>query len=93
MLWYLALSWGLFGGAAVEAMDFYRASKEANETPLTGRYILKRAFAVALRIAVGGGLAVAFAEGNQISGAMGALMIGAAAPLIVAKFAKEAPRF
>ena len=93
MLWYLALLWGLFGGAAVEAMDFYGASKEENETPRPRRYVFRHGFAIVLRVAVGGGLAVVFADANQICGSMGAVMVGAATPIIVAMFAKKVPRF
>ena len=92
MLWYSALGWGAFGGAAVEVMDFYRASKEANNTRFTGWQIFVLGFAIILRIAVGGGLAVALASGDQICAATGAIAVGAAAPIILAKLVKGAPR-
>jgi len=47
--------------------------------------------AEAIRLFAGAGLAIAFGKSGQISGVIGAIAIGAAAPLIVEKLSQQLP--
>ena len=85
MLWRLAL-WGLFGGFAAEGLDFYRALKArgsapwgeraSSEDPAPSGYLI----ATVIRVTIGGGLALAAAESDQVSTPLAAVAVGVAAP-------------
>jgi hypothetical protein len=88
-----AFGWGAFGGFALEALDFWRFSR-------TGRSIrwdmslldtVVVSVGVIFRVAVGGGLALAASQSGQVSGSMGALGIGVAAPLVLERLSKDVP--
>ncbi|MCP2259865.1 hypothetical protein LX15_003574 [Streptoalloteichus tenebrarius] len=86
--------WGLFGGFAVEGLDFAGAIRRTGgwpwkqpEEPGPVPFLVS----VVIRLAVGGGLAVAAGSAGQISGPFGALAIGIAAPLVVAQLAGQVP--
>ncbi|MGW7528852.1 hypothetical protein [Streptomyces sp. NPDC054783] len=91
--------WGLFGGFAVEGLDFvdavhrlrrvpWRASPD-DPLPEAGPW----AFAVAeiIRLVVGAGLAWAATDTHQVSGPLGALAIGAAAPMVLGQLSRALP--
>jgi hypothetical protein len=90
-----ALLWGLFGGAAIESLDFCQFArsakrrKQARKLPTLEIVII--ALSVIVRVCVGGGLALAAQRDGQIVGAMGAVGIGVAAPLVLAQFFKLIP--
>ncbi|SHH05607.1 hypothetical protein [Streptoalloteichus hindustanus] len=84
--------WGLFGGFAVEGLDFagairrtggwpWRQPGEPGPAPLL--------ISVVIRLTVGGGLAAAAGSAGQVGGPFGALAIGIAAPLVVAQLASQ----
>jgi hypothetical protein len=86
--------WGLFGGFAVEGLDiraaFYRygawpwklPTSDGKTAPEAGR--LGYAVGEIIRLLVGAGLAMAAVSTGQVSGPLGAIGIGVAAPTIVA---------
>jgi hypothetical protein len=82
--------WGLLGGFAVEGLDFVRAQRRAAGWPPEMRtsawYV-----ATAVRLTVGAVLAMALGESGQIAGPIGALGVGAAAPVLVEKFLRAVP--
>jgi hypothetical protein len=88
------LIWGLFGGFAVEGLDFIAQSRRPPAGwpwkrpghPGLGPY----AISIIIRLLVGGGLAVATTLSEYPVGPLGALGIGVAAPLIVEKLAGQA---
>lgn len=94
MLWWEALLWGMFGGAAVEALDFCQFARSPRRRK---RFDLGRlgftllALSVLFRISVGAGLALAAFREGQIVGPMGAVGVGVAAPLVLAQFFKVIP--
>jgi hypothetical protein len=88
--WEMAL-WGLFGGFAVEGLDFYRAFKAGSPMPWRERQthgqrvphgVLYLVVTV-IRLAIGGGLALAAAQSDQVTTPLAAVAVGVAAPLIV----------
>lgn len=89
-----ALIWGLFGGASVEALDFYRIARSPGQRKkvavrLGGLAALLAS--VVFRVGVGGGLALAAFQEGQVAGAMGAVAIGIGAPLAVAQLSRSIP--
>lgn len=89
-LWRCAL-WGALGGLIVDALEFYRVVRNNG-----GRWpedMRSLAFLVAelIRLGVGAILAVAFASSGHVSDTLGALAVGAAAPLIAEKLARQIP--
>ena len=92
MQWWHLACWGLFGGFLVDGVELYRAVLRNH-----GRWPIRYrswAFAIGecIRLFAGAGLAVAFSESGQINGALGALTIGAATPLIVDRIS-QVPTF
>jgi len=83
--------WGLFGGFITDGLEFWRAVKAngGNWPPGYGSW----AFLVGelFRLCAGAGLAVAFGRAGQVNGEIGALALGAAAPLVVEKIAQWLP--
>lgn len=88
MEWWALVLWGFAGGFAVDGIEIWKLVK-ANGGAWPGS-ISTIAFSVAeiIRLSVGAFLTVAFGEAGQVSGPVGALAIGAAAPLIVEKLAQ-----
>ncbi|AOS62799.1 hypothetical protein TL08_09920 [Actinoalloteichus hymeniacidonis] len=93
MGWEYAL-WGLFGGFAVEGLEFsgairrtgtwpWRVPDEPGPLPLL--------VSVLIRLGVGSGLAAAAGIAGQVSGPFGALAIGVAAPLLVEQLTRALP--
>ena len=94
MTWWQYAIWGGFGGLAVELLAFYGAIRRAktwpwtlpNEPPPT---VL--AVSVLIRVGLGVGLAAAAGDTGQISGAIGAVAVGVAAPLLLEQMARQVP--
>lgn len=87
------LMWGIFGSLVVDGVQIYRVVlNNGGNWPKDCRSI---AFFIAecIRTCAGAGLAVALWKANQISGPIGALTVGAAAPLIVENLARQLPEF
>jgi hypothetical protein len=85
MTWEFII-WGATGGLAVELVEFYGAIRRVGNWPwnLPGeprRSVLL--VAVVIRIILGAILAGALGASEEVSGAMGALAAGVAAPLLV----------
>ncbi len=93
MEWWEFASWGLFGGFITDGLEFWRLVR--NNEGKWPKDFWSGAFIVAegVRLLAGAGLALAFGESGQVSGPVGALAIGVAAPLIVEKFAQQLPTF
>ncbi|MEV4299396.1 hypothetical protein [Microbispora rosea] len=84
------LLWGLFGGFAVEGLEFAAAIRRSGKWPWKRKsQITPLAASVAIRLAVGSGLAAAAGSAQQISGPFGALAMGVAAPLIIEQLASQ----
>ncbi|MER5548793.1 hypothetical protein ACWDBD_05045 [Streptomyces sp. NPDC001118] len=98
MTWWQAAVWGVAGGFALDAVAIYRSVRTHRRWPWQERKPGDgEAGAVAYTIAgvavwmVGGGLASAADLTGQISGPIGALTIGAAAPYIIERIARTVP--
>lgn len=85
---------GLLGGFLVEAVELRRAIQKTKgwpwrdpDEPSFGPWLT----AILLRLAASAGLAYGFGAGGQISGALGALTAGIAAPLVIEKLASQIP--
>jgi uncharacterized protein (DUF1501 family) len=102
MVGVVAGLWGLFGGFAVEGLELYAAVRrhgrwpwkplahlDAGETPEAGAaaYVI----AEVVRLLIGAGLAWAAAATGQVTGPLGALGVGVAAPTIIGQLAKAIP--
>jgi hypothetical protein len=92
-MWSFGL-WGLFGGFAVQALEFISAANRSSGWPWrypygpgAGPYVV----ALILRLMIGSGLAAASGASGQISGPFGAIAVGVAAPLILAQLASRVP--
>ena len=88
--WELA-GWGLFGGFIVDGLEFWHdVRRNGGNWPV---YYTSLAYVVAeaVRLVAGAGLAIAFGKSGQVSGVIGAIAIGAAAPLIVEKLGQQLP--
>jgi hypothetical protein len=91
VLWEFAL-WGLFGGFAVEGLDHYRALKAGGPAPWSRKGSLVHYLVASLmRVAIGGGLALAAAESDQVSTPLTAVAIGVAAPVLIERLLQLAP--
>jgi hypothetical protein len=80
--------WGLLGGLIVDGLEFYSAVRaNKGKVPVAwkrpGTYV-----AELIRVGVGGILAAATGMSGQIGGPIGALSVGAAAPLLVEKLSQ-----
>ncbi|MEY9895226.1 hypothetical protein ABIA31_008915 [Catenulispora sp. MAP5-51] len=100
MLGLTAGLWGLFGGFAVEGLEFYSLLRRDGRWPwqppkdnsaLDPAEVGLRGYLVGeiIRLLIGAGLAWAAASTGQISGPLGALGVGAAAPTIVGQLTKS----
>lgn len=86
--------WGLFGGFAVEGLEFAAAIRRVGGWPWLqpgepGPFPL--AVSVLIRLAIGAGLATAAGSTGQVSGPFGALAVGVAAPLLIEQLARQVP--
>jgi hypothetical protein len=102
MVGIVAGLWGLFGGFAVEGLEFYAALRRDGRcpwqlqdpsnpgaVPVPGPWFY--IVAEVIRLLVGAGLAWASAATGQIAGPLGALGVGVAAPTIIGQIAKTIP--
>jgi len=94
MTWWEYVLWGAFGGLSVEAIEFYGAIRRVKDWPWKTKnepppFVL--AFSVVIRVGLGVGLALAAGQTGQVSGPMGAIAIGVAAPLLFEQMAKQVP--
>jgi len=91
MSWWELAGWGFFGGFIAEGLPLWRMV-EKNRGVWPPHYRSPGFFAAkAIRLLIGAGLAVLFGESGQVSGAIGAVAVGAAAPLIVEKLTQQLP--
>ena len=94
--------WGLFGSFAVEGLELYAAlrrngrwpwksgaQRETGKAPEAGP--AGYAIAELIRLLIGAGLAWAAVTAGQITGPLGALGVGIAAPTIIEQLAKLIP--
>jgi hypothetical protein len=94
MSWWEFASWGAFGGFAVETVEFYTAMRRTRSFPWKVPGEIGRGpliLSILIRVLLGSGLAWALASGGQISGAVGAIAVGVAAPLILEKMGNQLP--
>jgi hypothetical protein len=96
MIWSEAALWGLFGSFAVEGHDLYAAVRRRGCWPwqMCGpREVGAAGYFVAelVRLVIGSGLAGAFAESRQVTTAVGAVIVGIAAPVIVERLIRAIP--
>jgi hypothetical protein len=85
------LVWGLFGGFAIEGLEFSRAIRYVGDWPWTSNEEPSApalAASVVIRLVISAGLAVAAGETHQITGPFGALAMGASAPLVIEQLAR-----
>jgi hypothetical protein len=88
--WELGI-WGLFGGFIVDGLEFWhlvRGAKGVWPAQYRGCAFIA---AEIVRLGIGAGLAIAFGKSGQVSGVIGAIAIGAAAPVIVEKLSHQLP--
>ena len=91
--WVYAV-WGASGGLMVEAVQFYSAIRRSGSWPWKGEGGARTATTpspVVIRIGVGFGLAWAAAGTHQVSGPLGAIAVGIAAPLVIEQMAQRVP--
>lgn len=92
-LW-AAGAWGLAGALCVEAWELYRGIRHSPEwdwrAPIP-QGLAAYLFSVAIRMLMGAVVAGAAAASDQVSGALAAVGLGIAAPLVIEKFAREVP--
>lgn len=90
-LWECAL-WGLFGGAAVEGLEWAAVMRRTGGWPWGRRRRARSPIlaSVVIRLGVGAGLAAALGASGPMS-ALSALGAGVAAPLIIEKLAQQVP--
>ncbi|WP_433461853.1 hypothetical protein [Spirillospora sp. CA-128828] len=95
MVWWQAALWGIAGGFLVEALELYASIRRS-----TRRWTWRRpipqgmaAFVVSIviRMGAGGTVAAALAQDGQVAGALAALGLGVAAPLVIEKLARVVP--
>src|SRR5271154_5565738 len=90
--WWEFGLWGVCGGAAVLAIEFWGLMRE-KEGKLPARF--KRFpywIGEFCRILVGGVLAIALGQASQVTVPIGALTVGVAAPLILSRLGEYVPR-
>ena len=89
--WEFAL-WGVVGGLAVLAIEFWGVMR-ARHGRLPVRYTRLWYWAgEGCRIIVGGVLAVALGRASQVTVPLGAFTVGVAAPLILTRLGEYAPQ-
>ncbi|MEU9397713.1 hypothetical protein AB0D86_48065 [Streptomyces sp. NPDC048324] len=92
MIWWVAALWGLAGAAAVEGLALYQAIHRVKDFPWRKEgearfpaYLVS----VIIRVGIGAGLAAAFGASTQITGPLGGLVVGVAAPKIVEQMMRQ----
>jgi hypothetical protein len=94
MAWWAYGLWGAFGGMALEAWEIRRSIRQHGCRPwgrsgeLSGLLLLA---CVAIRVAVGTGVAVAAGSTGQIVGPLGAIAAGITGPLLLEQMGQEIP--
>jgi hypothetical protein len=88
--------WGLFGGFAIEGLDFYTAVRRHGRLPWKGRRRREAGpwaylCAELIRLAIGTGLAAAAAASEQVGTPIAALAVGVAAPMIIERLTHAIP--
>jgi hypothetical protein len=84
--------WGAFGGCAVDAIQFQGAIRRTGQWPwrVKGEPGLGPLLAsVVLRVGLGFGLALAAGQTDQVSGPLGAIAVGVAAPWVIEQMARR----
>lgn len=102
MVGYAAASWGLFGGFVAVGFELCNtlrldgqwpwkrpAKPGVDKIPEAGA--VGYAVAAGIRLIIGAGLAWAASSTGQISGSLGAMIVGVAAPKIIEQLAKTIP--
>lgn len=92
-LWEYAV-WAGLGGLAVELLELFGSVRRTGDWPWRHAGEVRPgvlACSVAIRVGLGMGLAVAAAGAGHISGAIGALAIGVAAPCLLEQLARQVP--
>jgi len=91
MSWWALAAWGFIGGFVAEGLPLWRMVQQNNGIWLP-RYRTRDFFiAEVLRLIIGAILAVALGESGQVTGAIGALGVGIAAPAIIDKLSEQLP--
>src|SRR5262249_49784596 len=91
MSWWALAAWGFIGGFVAEGLPLWRMVQQNNGIWLP-RYRTRDFFiAEALRLLIGAILGVAVGESGQVTGAIGALGVGIAAPAIIDKLSEQSP--
>lgn len=88
--WHYLL-WGIFGGFAVEGLEFATAVRRIGNWPWRDpAEVRPLPFIVStvIRVGVGGGLAAAYGIQGQITGPVAAVTLGVAAPLLLDQMGK-----
>lgn len=88
MQWWAYLAWGAFGGALVEGLDFGAAIRRIGDWPWNAVKKLRATpylTAIAVRLIMGGGLALAAGMSGLVSSPLAAVTLGIATPLMVSK--------
>jgi len=87
-----AALWGFLGAAAIELWDLYGAIHRVKGLPWQfegevgfGPYLVS----VVLRVLLGVGVAVAFVASGQVTGPVGAVAVGIAAPKVLEQLARH----
>jgi hypothetical protein len=87
--WWCAGLWGFLGGFVADGLNYTRVLRQS-KSEIPEHYFSAVFFlGVAIRLLIGAVLAIAFVLSGQISGAMGALVVGITAPAIVDKIIKQ----
>lgn len=90
------LGWGIFGGLLVAGLDFVGAVGRIGDWPWgDGRRMRIGPYsaAMAVRVALGGGLALAAGQSGLIINAISAVGVGVATPLVVEKLGQTGSTF
>jgi len=90
---WLYFLWGLFGGFAIEGLDFATAIRRVGDWPWRDPAEPAPAplvVSVLIHTGIGGGLAAAAGVQGQVTGPVGAIAIGVAAPLLIAQMRRWA---
>jgi hypothetical protein len=84
--------WGGAGGSLLESWELYGAIRAAGGWPWPRAYLCPYLLTLAIRIAVGAGVAAVLSASGQITGAGGAALVGIGAPKILMEMAEKAQR-
>jgi hypothetical protein len=91
---FVFMWWGLFGGFAIEGLEFSRAIRHVGDWPWKSPMEPSAgslAASVIIRLIVSAGVAVAAGNTHQITGPFGAVAMGVSAPLIIEQLAQTPP--